>query len=149
MAVTVSGGRTASAAETARELRTLVGRLRRRLQELGDARDLTASQLSLLSRLSREGPATASALAAAERVRPQSTAATLAALVERGMVRRRADPDDGRRLLVSLTPAGRDVVEDRRRVGQQWLTDALQDRLTAEERATVLTALTLLERVTA
>lgn len=138
-----------SAAETARELRTVVGRLRRRLREVADVSDLTASQLSVLSRLGREGPATASELAVAERVRPQSTAATVAALVERGMVGRRPDPADGRRLVVSLTDAGREVVQDRRRVGQQWLTDAFEARFTAAERRSVLSALALLERLTA
>ncbi len=33
-------------------------------------------------------------------------------LVERGLVERRKDPEDGRRLIISITPAGRQLVVD-------------------------------------
>ncbi len=46
--------------ELARDLRVLVGRLRRRVKEVADAYELTASQLAVVSRLDRAGPATAS-----------------------------------------------------------------------------------------
>lgn len=67
-----------SAVYAAREIRVVFSRIRRRLKDASDNRELTPSQTSVLSRLSKEGPASMSALAAAERVRPQSMAATLA-----------------------------------------------------------------------
>lgn len=75
-----------SAVRAARDVRVVVGRLRRRPTELHDDRELTPSQISLVSRLGTDGPATASDLAAAERVRPQSVSAQLAVLEERGMI---------------------------------------------------------------
>ncbi|GAA5001500.1 MarR family winged helix-turn-helix transcriptional regulator [Kitasatospora paranensis] len=137
-----------SAARAASDLRVVFGRLRRRLREIRDSNELTPSQASVLSRLSKEGPASASALAAAERVRPQSVAATLAALEERGLVQRRPDPEDGRRQLVSLTGAARELVEGDRQAREEWLARALQDRCTDEERRTVIAAMALLERLT-
>ena len=137
----------ASAVRTAHELRVVFSRLRRRLKETYDTEGLTPSQTSALSRLSKDGPASASALAAAERVRPQSMAATLAVLEERGLIRRRPDPDDGRRQLVSTTDAGRTYLEDRRRAGEEWLARSLEDGCTEEERRTILTALSLLDRI--
>ena len=80
-----------SSVRAARDLRVALSRLRRRLVDLADTRELTPSQLSVLSRLGKEGPASASDLAAAERIRPQSVAATLAVLEERGLVVRRQD----------------------------------------------------------
>ena len=136
-----------SAARAARDLRVVVSRLRRRLRELYDTRDLTPSQTSVLTRLGKDGPASASALAAAERVRPQSVAATLAALDERGLIHRRPDPGDGRRHLISLSAAGREFFEDKRRASEEWLSQALQDRLTEAERHTVIQALALLDRL--
>lgn len=141
-------GISASAVRAARDLRVVVGRLRRRLKELYDTRELTPSQTSVLSRLGKEGPASTSDLAAAERVRPQSVAATLAVLDERGLIERRPDPDDGRRQLVSLSPAGREFFDDRRRTGEEWLGRALQDRFTEAERQTVIEAMALLDRLT-
>lgn len=137
-----------TSARAARDVRVVVGRLRRRLAELYDNRELTPSQTSLLSRLGKGGPATASELAAAERVRPQSASATLAVLEERGLVRRERDPDDGRRQLVSLTEAGRELYDGRRRFGQEWLSRAFEDGFTEPERRTVIEAMSLLERLT-
>ncbi|HEY7487303.1 MAG TPA: MarR family transcriptional regulator [Streptosporangiaceae bacterium] len=137
-----------SAVQAAREVRTLFSRLRRRLKETYDTEGLTPSQTSVLSRLSKDGPGSTSDLAAAERVRHQSMAATLAVLDERGLIERRPDPDDGRRQLVSLSEAGQTFLADKRRAGEEWLARALQTRYTERERQLVIEALALLERLT-
>ena len=137
-----------SSVRAARDLRVAVSRLRRRLVDVADTHELTPSQLSVLSRLGKEGPASASDLAAAERIRPQSVAATLAVLEERALVIRRPDPGDGRRQLVSLSPTGTALFDDRRRHREEWLSRALEERLTESERQTVIDAAALLERLT-
>ena len=141
----VGGG--TDAARAARELRVLVGRLRRRLREVDDVHELTASQLAVLGRLDRDGPASTSDLAKAERVRPQSMAATVAVLEERGMIARRQDPDDGRRQLIELTQTADRTVSGSRRARDEWLEQALRERFSADELATVVEALGLLERL--
>jgi DNA-binding MarR family transcriptional regulator len=137
-----------SAARAARELHVVFSRLRRRIREVARDEDLTPSQVSALTLVGKHGAATASALASAEGVRPQSMAATLVALDQHGLIRRSPDPEDGRRQLVTLTEAGRARIEDNRQVREEWLARAFQDRCTAEERNTVLDALALLERLT-
>jgi DNA-binding MarR family transcriptional regulator len=136
-----------TAARAARELRVAVGRLRRRLREVSDQDELTPSQLSALNHLDKRGPSSTSALAAVERVRPQSMAATLGVLEERGLIGRSPDPDDGRRQLIALTPAGRTFVEGTRQEREEWLTRALRDGYTSDERQTIITALALLDRL--
>lgn len=137
----------AQAAAAATDLRVLVSRLRRRFRDLYRPDDLTASQMAVLGRLYSDGPSGTSDLAAAEHVRPQSMAATLAALDERGMIRRDPDPADGRRQLISLTNAGHDTVHDSRRLRDEWLSRALQERYSDAERTTIVEALALLERL--
>jgi len=137
----------ASAIRAAGELRVVFSRLRRRFREVADVGDLTPSQTSVLSRLAKDGPASASELAAAERVRPQSMAATLAAIDQHGYLRRTPDPHDGRRLLISLTDAGAELVEGTRREREEWVAGALAADFTEEERQTILAALTLLDRL--
>jgi DNA-binding MarR family transcriptional regulator len=136
------------ATRAAHEVRVVFGRLRRRLREIAGAHDLTPSQVSVLSRLDKDGPASASELAAAERIRPQSMAATLAVLAQHGLIRRDADPGDGRRQLVSLTAAGTERIEGDRQAREEWLARTLQERYTDAERRTVLEGLALLDRLT-
>ncbi|MFJ4831270.1 MarR family winged helix-turn-helix transcriptional regulator [Streptomyces sp. NPDC088747] len=143
-----SGGASDSAARAARDLRVAFSRLRRRIREVSEATDLTPSQVSALTLVSKSGAATASALAAAEGVRPQSMAATLAALDEQGFVQRNPDPGDGRRQLVTLTDAGRERVEGTRQARSEWLAQAFEDRCTEAERQTVIEAMAVLERLT-
>ncbi|MFC1418978.1 MarR family winged helix-turn-helix transcriptional regulator [Streptacidiphilus cavernicola] len=136
-----------SAVRAASDVRVVFSRLRRRLRDTYDTEGLTPTQTSALSRLSKEGPRSASDLAAAERVRPQSMAATLAALEERALIQRRPDPDDGRRQLVSVSGTGQAFLEDKRRASEEWLARSLQERCTEAERQTLIEALALLERL--
>ncbi|MFF7381922.1 MarR family transcriptional regulator [Streptomyces griseoluteus] len=136
-----------SAVRAAHEFRVVFSRLRRRMRESYDPGDLTPSQTSVLSRLDKDGEASVSDLAAAERVRHQSVAATVAVLEERALVSRRQDPSDGRRQLVFVTDGGHAFLEDRRRAGEGWLTRALDDRCTESERRTLLEAAAILDRV--
>jgi DNA-binding MarR family transcriptional regulator len=137
-----------SAVAAARDLRVMFSRLRRRLLEVATAEDLTPSQTAVLIRLVKDGPASTSELAGAERVRPQSIATTLAGLDRHGLIARTPDPEDGRRQLITLTSVGRRHAENDRRVRDEWLVRAIQDRYTEPERRLINEALTLLERIT-
>ncbi|MFI9600308.1 MarR family winged helix-turn-helix transcriptional regulator [Streptomyces sp. NPDC004069] len=143
----VPPGISVSAARAARDLRVVFSRLRRRIREVARDEDLTPPQVSALTLVGKHGAATASALAAAEGVRPQSMAATLAALERHGLILRSPDPEDGRRQLVTLTEGGRERIAGDRQTREEWLTRALQDRYTEAERERLLEALALLERL--
>ncbi len=136
-----------SAVRAARDLRVMFSRLRRRLREVATADDLTPTQTAVLLRLAKDGPASASQLAGAERVRPQSMAATVAGLDRHGLIDRTPDPRDGRRQLIGLTPAGRRRTESDRKVREEWLVRAMQDRYTEQERQLINDALALLGRL--
>jgi DNA-binding MarR family transcriptional regulator len=136
-----------SSVQAARDLRVVVTRLRRRLRQVTTSADLTPPQTAALLRLAKDGPASTSQLAGAERVRPQSMAATLAGLDRHGLIERTADPDDGRKLVITLTTEGRRRADSDRRVRDEWLVRALQDRYTEPERRVINQALTLLTRL--
>jgi DNA-binding MarR family transcriptional regulator len=137
-----------SAAAAARDIRVVFSRLRRRLRDVEIRNDLTPTQTAVLTRLWKEGESSASELAGAERVRPQSMATILAALGQRGFIERTPDPKDGRRQVVSLTQAGRRRAESDRQVREEWLARTLQERYSEAERRIILDALALLERLT-
>ncbi|WP_127501646.1 MarR family winged helix-turn-helix transcriptional regulator [Actinoplanes solisilvae] len=136
-----------SAVQAATDVRVVFSRLRRRLREVAEFGDLTPSQTSVLSRLDKVGPATMSDLAAAEQVRPQSMAATLAAIAEHGLITRRPDPADGRRQLIELSEAGRETIAVTRRSREGWLARVLTDDCTEAERRTVIEAMAVLDRL--
>ncbi|MGA8546599.1 MAG: MarR family transcriptional regulator [Mycobacterium sp.] len=141
-------GTSESAGAAARDLRVMFSRLRRQLREVSTGSDLTPSQTAVLTRLWKEGASSASVLAAAERVRPQSMATILAGLARHDLIRRAPDPDDGRRQVISLTAVGRRRAESDRQVREEWLARAMQERYSERERRVILDALTLLQRLT-
>ena len=132
---------------TAGELRALLGRLSRRLRQTSVVGELTLPQASVLSLLEREGPATPGALATKERITPQSMGTILVSLEELGLVSRTPDPTDGRRLVISLTEAGRQVILGARRQKEERLAQALATNFTNEEQQMLRAALPLLERL--
>jgi DNA-binding MarR family transcriptional regulator len=136
-----------SAFQASLDIRVSLSRLRRRLRELATSDDLTAAQASVLTRLGKGEAHTASALADLEGVRPQSMATTIAALEQLGLVVRTPDPDDGRRQIVTLTPAGHDADNGNRGARQEWLTRTIETELTEDERQTLIAASALLERL--
>jgi DNA-binding MarR family transcriptional regulator len=129
------------------EMIVVFSRFRRRVFEVAPTDGITPTQRSVLSRLAKEGPATTSELANAERVRPQSMAATVAILEDAGLVERSDDPDDGRRKILALSAEGRELMDGLRSTRREWLTEALTATCTPAEIATVREALTILGRV--
>lgn len=134
--------------EVADALRVSVGLLRTRLRQkkAGDG-ELTLPESSALARLDRGGPATPSELARREQITPQSMGATLGGLEARGLVARRADPQDGRRAVLYLTAAGNDALQDRRSASTQRIASALAAGFTSAELRQLKAATRLLERL--
>ncbi len=131
--------------ELAVEVREAVSRLARRLRQERPPHELGLTSLSALSRLYRLGPASPSALAAAENVQPQSMTRALATLTERGLIVREPHPTDGRQTVVSITDAGRVVLEEDRSQRDAWLAGMIADRLTPVEQEFLRAAAKLLE----
>jgi DNA-binding MarR family transcriptional regulator len=128
----------------ASELRMVLGHLMRRLRA---EHRFSLSQGAVLGRLDREGTKSIGDLALAERVRPQSMTQTVADLEADGLIARRADPADGRRILVELTEQGHDTLEADRRTREGWLARAIAEDLSAEEQQVLAQAIALLRRL--
>src|SRR5471030_2093156 len=135
---------TPSAATLAAELRISLGKLIRRLREQTHPDDFTTAQKSVLLRLDRDGPATVSALARAESVRPQSMRVTVAGLEATGAVSGKPDPTDGRQTLIDVTPGFRKALNANRAAKDDWLLHAVQTQLSPQEQAELAAAVRLL-----
>jgi DNA-binding MarR family transcriptional regulator len=135
---------TAGLAGSASELRIVLGQLVRRLRS---ENAVPTPHLTVLSRLDRGGPQTTSGLAAAERMRPQSMAQTVAELEEDGLLDRRPDTSDRRQVLLDLTDAGRSLLKEERRRRESWLTKAIAEELSPAEQKLLVDAIALLRRL--
>lgn len=133
--------------DVAAALRVSMGLLLRRLRQVGVPGELTVPETSALARLDRNGPATSSELARVEQISPQSMGATLSALEARGLVTRDPDARDGRRIVLSVTEAGRQLLRDKRDARTEHLARALAAGFTREELEQLMTAAPLLERL--
>lgn len=107
--------------------------------------ETTLIQVGTLMRLI-EQPATVSELAKERKVSLQSVSVHIQSLVERGWVVRQPDPNDRRRSLLEVTPAGMASAQAVQRHLKQGLTCAL-DGLTEEEIAAAQVFLPALRRV--
>ena len=123
-----------------------ISRLNRRLRQARPVGELTQNQISVLTSLELAGALTPRELADAERVQPPTMTKVLARLEERGLLQRTPHPTDGRQVILSATPAGREVIEEQRRVKDEWLTRVLAG-LPADEREILRRAAEILGRI--
>jgi DNA-binding MarR family transcriptional regulator len=134
--------------ELAGDVRVTIGQLLRKLREQVEGNDLTTSQQSVLSRLEREGPATATQLAGAEGVRPQSMAKIVRALEDAGLISGAADPHDGRKTVFSVTETALEQFRTGRRAREDWLARAIAANLSPAELEQLSSTLQLIRRLT-
>jgi DNA-binding MarR family transcriptional regulator len=131
----------------ARTLQVSIGLLIRRLRQVRGEGELTMPESSALARLDRGGPTTSSALAKLEQISPQSMGATLGGLEGRGLIERRPDADDGRRIVLSLTEAGLQALRNRRNERTELMARALSAEFSAAELEQLRAVAPLLERL--
>jgi DNA-binding MarR family transcriptional regulator len=133
--------------DVAQALKLSIGLFLRRLRQSPGSDELTLPEQSALSRLDRGGPATASDLARAEQVTPQAMGPTVARLEGRGLIARRPDPADGRRVLLSLTEPGLEALRSKRTARVEQMASVLAKNFSRAELETLHAAAQLIERL--
>lgn len=116
-----------AAIEPAPALRSLIGKIARRLRPTQAGAGLTPTQLSVLATVVRRGPIRPAQVAQLEGVNPTMLSRISAKLSRDGLVARRVDPQDGRAALLAATGRGRRL--HRRILAER--NDALGQRLQA------------------
>lgn len=119
--------------------------LRLRAERTGDG--LGSTGVAVLGQLHRRGALTASEIAAAERVQPQSLTRVLASLEEQGLIAREQDTQDRRRHTIELTGDGRQLLREHMKSSDDWLAEAIETRLNPTERAVLQLAAGILDQL--
>jgi DNA-binding MarR family transcriptional regulator len=130
----------------AEELRQAIGHLVRAARTVDT---LPPGEAAVLGHLDRSGPLTTADLAARRRVTHQSAAKTVKSLLADGLARTEPHPDDRRKLLVHITPAGRERLDAERGRRAGSLSAAIGEALTPEERRRLRECVGLIDRLTA
>ncbi|WP_329168940.1 MarR family winged helix-turn-helix transcriptional regulator [Streptomyces sp. NBC_01267] len=120
----------------------------RQVRQVPTEGGLTMPERTALSHLNRSGPTTSSALAREVQITAQAMGATLSTLRARGMVERRPDPNDGRRVVLTVTDAGLQALKDKRNARTELIARALTGgTFTPRELEQLAAAAPLLERL--
>jgi DNA-binding MarR family transcriptional regulator len=115
-------------------------RLGRRLRRSTPTLDLSGGALALLIHLHRTGPMSGAALARAEGLQPQSLSRVLTRMESEGLIARDVDPNDRRRHVIGITDRGRRALSFAMTERRRRLAAMMDERLDAEERATLIAA---------
>jgi DNA-binding MarR family transcriptional regulator len=130
--------------DVAERMAVIVGRYTRLLQSARGG--LSHGQLTALASVTKHGPLRLAELAQIESVSAPATTRTVAELEARGLVQRRADPDDGRAALIEVTSEGAAAIVLARSARTEVVASLLST-LTDGELERVRVALPALERV--
>jgi DNA-binding MarR family transcriptional regulator len=120
----------------------------RRVRQVPAEGGLSMPERTALSCLDRSGPTTSSALAREVQITAQAMGATLSALRARGLIERRPDPDDGRRMVLTVTESGLQALKNKRNARAELVARALtRGEFTPSELEQLAAAAPLLERL--
>jgi DNA-binding MarR family transcriptional regulator len=118
----------------------VIGDLARLLSRLPSEEKLSLSTLGALSTLGLRGPMRLADLTSSEHVTQPAMTQIVTRLERDGLVKRCADPDDGRAVLVHITDAGTTLVASRHANRLMYVTQ-LFERLEPKERSVIISAL--------
>ena len=125
-------------------LRSTVGALVRATRSFDRLASIPATVLDLLD---RNGPMTTAELASSRGVRHQTMAVTVKELNDAGYLTAGPDPADARKRILTLTTAGRNVLEADRRDRVSVIAEAIADSLSDDELHVLADAMPVLDRI--
>lgn len=126
----------------AAQLRPLITRLVRKLRKLSPANDLLSqSERSVMVLLEQNGKLLSGELAVMEKITPQSMGQILNHLTELGLISKAVSSTDKRKIIISLSDAGREMIEKVRHERDEWLSNAIKQVCTEKEQNILLEAI--------
>ncbi|HEV2355351.1 MAG TPA: MarR family transcriptional regulator, partial [Puia sp.] len=121
--------------EIAARLRTVIHRLVKLLRRETHAEgQLSLTERSVVGSLYQHGSLLPSELAQLEKVTTQSMSQIINHLYALQLIGKTPSGEDKRKVWLSLTPSGRAYVEDNRQRKQEWLAQALHEKVSPGEK---------------
>lgn len=121
--------------QLASDFRTVISRMIKKLRSKNSVGDkLSLTERSVLSLLDEHKELLPGEMAAMEKITSQSMSGILNNLSDLGYIRRKSSTDDKRKVLISLTKEGQNILYKRRHERDEWLNNAIKQTLTLRER---------------
>jgi DNA-binding MarR family transcriptional regulator len=105
------------------------------------------TEIETIKHLARNESLLPSELAALTRIKTQSMSQILKKLELHGVIERTPSNEDRRKVYISLTPAGKEIVTKTRYERDEWLKNAIENSLTPEDKALLAKALPILHKL--
>jgi DNA-binding MarR family transcriptional regulator len=134
--------------ELSSSLRLVISALYKGLyKQMSSVRTYSMTELETIAHLSRSISLLPTELAALTRITTQSMSQILAKLEQQEVIKRTPSKDDKRKVNISLTSVGKDLVEQARYDKDGWLKAAIEKSLTDEEKELLVQMLPVLNKL--
>jgi DNA-binding MarR family transcriptional regulator len=138
------------ALQTATSLRQAISGIIKRLRRTVKSHNsYSLSEYSALSYLYPDQKLSATELAGLVRVKTQSMSELLINLKNQDIIDKTPHETDKRKSLISLTQKGREILEKSRYEKDEWLAQAIENTLSADEKRTLQEAVAILHKIVA
>ncbi|WP_264535527.1 MarR family winged helix-turn-helix transcriptional regulator [Flavobacterium sp. N1736] len=134
--------------DLASSLRTTISLLHKSLRkQMYSVNSLSLTEMETIGHLIRNTALLPSELANLTRVKTQSMSQIIKKLEELEIITRTPSTKDGRKVYISLTEYGKKAVEQTRFDRDKWLSDAIDETLTNEEKALLEKVIPVLNKI--
>ncbi|PWK79587.1 DNA-binding MarR family transcriptional regulator [Mucilaginibacter oryzae] len=134
--------------QLASELRFVIGRLSKKIRRNTEtAGKLSLTERSTMALIFQYGEILPNELASMEKITTQSMSQVLNNLLNLGLINRRISELDKRKVIISLSEEGRNLIYKSRSEKDEWLNRALEATCTAEEQEILKKALAPLAKL--
>jgi DNA-binding MarR family transcriptional regulator len=129
-------------------LRAAISGLHKGLRkQISSIKTYSMTEFETVKFLARHESLSPSELATLTRVKTQSMSQILKKMELQGVIERTRSENDGRKVHISLTPAGKEIVTKTRYERDEWLKNAIESSLTKEEKELLAKALPVLQKL--
>jgi DNA-binding MarR family transcriptional regulator len=134
--------------EIAADLRVVMSRLIKILRnETRNDEQLSLTERSTLSLVYQHEQILPSELAGIEKVTNQSMSQIINKLLKHGYVKRTSSKEDKRKVIITITAAGKKLIEKRRHERQEWLAKSILEKTTQKEKEILVNAIKVLTKL--
>jgi len=134
--------------ELASALRSVISGVHKSLRrQMSSVNTYSMTEIETIAHLGRLGSLLPTELAALTRVKTQSMSQILKEMEEDRIIKRKPSKEDRRKVYISLTALGKNLVEKAKYDKDEWLKTAIENTLTEKEKDLLAKAIPVLRKI--